>query len=361
MAQSQKGRTFDHTITAVENRPQIYVVSSSEKRTSQEEPATLGKTQPRTNGQNEGLSQSAPFFGHSIGKLLTAGGKTVEPLLPMDEKLESSLETIRQKLQTLQAGYLSKGRRLSKEEIKHQRFIEDRNAAQEMLFEDILGRHREFGTGLDADNLWDLHDLMKMEASHEVVCSSEQSIHELVECNLLSFLRKKAGENAWQQVEDFLDRFHITFPMSPSMEDRFEPVRNEETREETKRSARDEFLQTPTLQVAELILGNVPTWVYYYPQRDSYLWRLTVLQGVTAGLEGSLFVKYLSVWEENSTEIVDRIQKEFVGKIDEMRRRGEAAITLPDVLSVSKDLQRISTEEIPDRIWEYLNSKLDNR
>ncbi len=143
------------------------------------------------------------------------------------------------------------------------------------------------------------------------------------------------------------------------MEDPAEPLRNEKVREERKKSAQNEFLKMPAQQLAELILGNVPNWVYSYPQKDTYLWQLTVLQGVTAGLAANLLMNYLSIWEEHSTEILDRIQREFMGRIDEIRQQGESATDLPEVLSISKELQRISGEEIPDRIWEYLSSKLE--
>jgi hypothetical protein len=114
----------------------------------------------------------------------------------------------------------------------------------------------------------------------------------------------------------------------------------------------------PAQVLAELILGNVPNWVYSYPQKDTYLWKLTVLQGVAAGLETSSLMRYLSIWEENAPEILDHIQREFTAKIDDIRRRGESATALPDILSVSKELQQISREQIPDQVWKYLSSKV---
>ncbi len=243
--------------------------------------------------------------------------------------------------------------------MKHQRFIEERNASQEALFEEIVRYHHEFGTGLNPDDLWSLHDLMKMEASHEEACSLEESVHELLECDLLEFLRKKAAEGAWHQLDDYIVRFSVPFPMPPSMEDPAEHSRNEKVREERRRSAQDEFLKLPAEQVAELILGNVSKWVYSYPQRDTYLWQLTILQGVAAGLAANSLMRYLSVWEENSIEILDSIQKDFRDKIEELRHQGESAADIPEILSISKELQRISKEQIPDQIWRYFCSKLE--
>ena len=358
MEQKVKRHTFDRTTTVTDNRPQIYIVSRSERKEAFEGSGVLGTGRGDTAKRIEGTPQSAPFFGHHIGNLLAADRPMEQEFLPIDKKLESSLEMVRQKLQRTRGGFFPDGKKLSEEEIKHRRFIEERNAAQELLFEDVLDHHRNFGTGLDENDLWSLHDLLRMEGNHERVCASQESIHELVECNLLSFLRKKAGEQAWRQLEEYLNQFHILFPMPPSMEDRAKPARNEKIRDERKKSVRDEFLKTPALQVAELILGNVPGWVYSYPHKDTYLWQLIVLQGVAAALEANLLMRYLAVWEESCAEILGKMQQEFGDKIDQIRQRGESAVTLPDILSVSKDLERMSTEEVPERVWKYIRAKM---
>ncbi len=343
MDEKGKASLFSRKITMVNNRPHVYIISSSEG----------GET------SGEQTSASVSFFGHHIGKLLASDKLEAEEFGPVDKELASSLEAVRKKFQKIRAHYGSAENRISKEEVKHQHFIEERNRAQEALFDDIIRRHHEFATELTMEDLWSLHDLMVMEANHEATCSQEESVHELVECKLLSFFRRKAIAQAWQRLEGYLIQFQIPFPMSSSMEDPAEPLRNEKVREERKKSAQNEFLKMPAQQLAELILGNVPNWVYSYPQKDTYLWQLTVLQGVTAGLAANLLMNYLSIWEEHSTEILDRIQREFMGRIDEIRQQGESATDLPEVLSISKELQRISGEEIPDRIWEYLSSKLE--
>lgn len=61
-------------------------------------------------------------------------------------------------------------------------------------------------------------------------------------------------------------------------------ARHEKVKEEVKASKREDFLRMSADRMADLILGNVPNWVYSYPGRNSYLWDLTVLQGVAAGL-----------------------------------------------------------------------------
>ena len=70
-------------------------------------------------------------------------------------------------------------------------------------------------------------------------------------------------------------------------------------------------------------------------------------------------MKYLSVWEENSSDILNKIQQEFAEKIDDLRRRGQSTISLPEVLSISKELERISREQMPEEVWKYICSKLD--
>ncbi len=42
-------------------------------------------------------------------------------------------------------------------------------------------------------------------------------------------------------------------------------------KEAQKKSARADFLRLPIERLAELILGNVPVWVYSYPAKGGYL------------------------------------------------------------------------------------------
>jgi len=244
------------------------------------------------------------------------------------------------------------------EQLKHERFIEQRNSAQEALFGDIVRYHQEFGTGLSTEDLWSLHDSMKKVVDREVVESSEQPLHEHVEYHFIRFLRSKALEQAWQRLEEYVARFGIPFPISSSMKDPKDPLRNERVKEESKRLAKGDFLNMRARELSELILGNVPAWVYSYPAKDSYLWQLTVLRGIAAGLGADLLMKYLSLWEANSADILKKIEQEFKEKIGSLRRRGEAATDLAEVYSVSMELQRISREEIPHRIWEYVSQRL---
>jgi len=360
MERKENPHAFSRKITFVNKRPHIYIISSSEK---EEPPGGLeASTRAQAAGdvRHEQTGLRASFFGHHIGKLLAPETAVAEEFLSIDKEIESSLEAVRKKLMSVRPQRPLGSEKISKEEIKHQRFIEERNAAQEALFEEIIRYHHESGTGLNPDDLWSLHDLMKMEADHEAACSAEGSIHELVECDLLVFLRRKAAEQAWKQLEAYIERVRIPFPMPPSMEDPTEPARTERVREERKKSAEDDFLKLPAQQLAELVLGNVPNWVYSYPQKETYLWELTVLQGLAAGLAANLLMKYLSVWEENSARILKKIELQFTDKIDEMRQQGESAATLPEILSVSKGLQRISREQIPDQIWKYMCSKLES-
>jgi hypothetical protein len=119
-------------------------------------------------------------------------------------------------------------------------------------------------------------------------------------------------------------------------------------------------MKMPPRLLAELILGNVPNWVYSYPQKPSYLWELVILQGVAAALSANVLMKYLSVWEENSREILRGIEQEFLAKIDKVRDAGESASELPEILSISRELKRISREQIPEQIWKHILSKLES-
>ena len=360
--EQKKTYSFNRDIISVDNHPNIYISSFSEQKQHSDKAKTSAEECIKGETQEKETETIPSFFGHHIRKILDPTNIPLNKLSTIEEEIESSFDIVRKKLERTQFSQPSQDYKKSSitanEEIKHLHFIEERNSAQEALFEDILKCHREFGTGLTCDELFSLHDLMKMEAVHETECSLERSLHELVECGMLLFFRKKSCERAWQELEKYMALFNIPFPISSTMLDPAEPLHNEKIREEARKSAQDDFLNMPANRLTELILGNVPVWVYSYPTKETYLWQLTVLRGTAAGLAARYLMRYLSLWEENSSEILNKIQEEFMDEIQEIRHRSEAAADLSAAHSISTEIQRICRETIPERIWYYMNSKI---
>lgn len=360
MEQGKKGVSFKRRLVIEDGRPRLFIALPGEEEQPTEKPVSSREAPRAAKGgqRGEAKGEAALFFGHRIGKLLAPDEGAKEDFAALDRQLASAREAVRNKLQSAQAAKrIERGEAVEDEEERHRRFVMERNTAQEELFREVVRHHEKFRTGLDEARLWSLYDLMKREARHEEACSLGGDVKEIIECSLLAFLREKAAESAWQRLETYLVRFQIPFPSSTSMESPDDPVRNEKVKEEVKASKRQDFLGMRAELMADLILGNVPNWVYSYPGRNTYLWDLTVLQGVAAGLAADRLMTYLAAWEEHSEEVLDKIREKFTGRIQEVRRQGEAAAAIPEVLSVSREVQRISTEQIPEEIWRELSSR----
>jgi hypothetical protein len=359
MEKGKKGIPFSRQLVMEDGRPRLYISVPGEEGqpTGKPGPSRQASWHAKSEHLGESKREPAMFFGHHLGKLLVPEEEAKDDFVTLDRQLASTRDIVRDKLERTQASRrMERGDVVEDEEERQLRFVEERNAAQEELFRDLVRHHEKFETGMDEERLWSLFDLMKKEARHEKACSLGGDLKEVVECSLLAFLRQKAVESAWQALEECLVRFEIPFPSSTSMESPDDPVRNEKVKEEFKASKREDFLKMPADLMANLILGNVPIWVYSYPGRNTYLWNLTVLQGVAAGLAADRLMTYLTAWEEHSEEILDKIREKFTDRIQQVRRQGEAAVEIHEVLSVSREVQLISTEQIPEEIWKVLSS-----
>ena len=73
------------------------------------------------------------------------------------------------------------------------------------------------------------------------------------------------------------------------------------------------------------------------------------------------FLNYLGFWERNSSLLMKKIEGRFTDKIRAIRERGKDATDLTEVYSVSRELQRISKEEIPGYIWSEMSRELNSR
>jgi len=350
MERQHKLRRFIPTIVTVDDLPQIFIEPTAGSGSSPDEV-------PGTEGGSIRTEEYPSVFGHRISEILDMAPIETKEFVSIDRELDSSFEVVQKKLRRSSVSRFETRDRMAQEEVKHKRFIEERNKAHEQLFEDIVQYHERFDTGITEEDLWTLHDFMKGEAAREQEHSTESPLHEHVEYNSLNFFRQKASEEAWTQMEAYMERFEIEFPVPSSLVDHSDPGRIQKVREERKKMARGEFIVTPSPMLAELILGNIPMWVYSYPAKGTYLWELTVLQGIAAALAAKRFMRYLVFWEEHSEEVLTHIQKEFVERIKALRREGEEA-DLTGAFSVSMKLQSISREEIPDSIWKYITLKL---
>jgi hypothetical protein len=68
-------------------------------------------------------------------------------------------------------------------------------------------------------------------------------------------------------------------------------------------------------------------------------------------------MNYLAVWEEEGGEILKEVEAGVLDQIDTIRKQSESASEVPEILSISKDIQRISREQIPDQIWRKICAK----
>ena len=104
MEEKEKKQPIDKRIVGIDDRPHIYITPFLEKR---ESPGKGGTRPP------------ASFFGHHIGKLLDPEKAEAEEFISIDKELESSLETVRRKLQMIRPPSPYGESRVSEEEIKH--------------------------------------------------------------------------------------------------------------------------------------------------------------------------------------------------------------------------------------------------
>lgn len=358
MVESQKPRGFQRSIVSVDDQPRIYITPlTAELAPAEEKP-------PSQDPRSEHAEHGQSFFGDRIETLLFSRPEEqkveeqARPLPSLEKALEAGLQTVEKKLERSHQAQRLRQSVLATEKAKHERFIQERNQAQETLFSEVIRLHSRFGTGLDEKALWTLHDFMVKLCKHEIFCSSEDALHQHLESNVLHFLRRKALETAWDRIEEVMERFNMPFPISSTVGGR-DPAHNEQIAREARRTAKETFMKLAPDQLAELVLGNVPVWVYAYPAQESYLWRLTALQSVAAGIAADFFMQALALWEKESPGILKGIEHEFLQRVDTLRRKGESATDLREIHEISVALRRISTEEIPEHIWKSLKPHLE--
>jgi hypothetical protein len=140
---------FVRKMTVTNDHPHIYIASFSQDEGVADQPA--GPSPGKEPGDTRPLPR-ASFLGYHIGKLLAPDKATEEEFLIIDKEIQSSEEVVRKKLEQARPDRTKK-EWIVKEEEKHLRYIEERNLAQEEMFQDILQCHIQFKTGLNSSDL----------------------------------------------------------------------------------------------------------------------------------------------------------------------------------------------------------------
>ena len=156
MKKGTKEASFRRQLIIEDGRPRLYISTDGEKGQPPEDSDSSRERAESVKKEHRGEPKHEPqmFFGNRIGKLLVPHEGAREDFGALDRQLASTREAVREKLERAQASIRSeRGEVVEDEEERHRRFMEERNAAQEDLFRDVVRHHEKFETGIDEQEL----------------------------------------------------------------------------------------------------------------------------------------------------------------------------------------------------------------
>lgn len=234
----------------------------------------------------------------------------------------------------------------------------DREANRSALRREILDLHARLGTGLEAEGLGRLRRAL---AAHAAPASlpAGASVSERIDWQVLRHLYHRAGERAWDRLQELRDRSGVAWPTPPDLALGRTEDEHRSAVEQSLADARLAFLLCPARATADQMEGWVAVWSHYYPPPGSPLWRETALAGVGGALRAVQFLAVLEAWLWRSPALEERVRL----LLEERVRIVLALVAQPrpsaaEAARVAGSVDRLLGADLPAAVWEEVADRL---
>jgi hypothetical protein len=225
--------------------------------------------------------------------------------------------------------------------------------------EDIEQMHVRLRTGLRRA---DLNDIIAFLKGLDAFAGAGRDSHALlprVRHGITQRLRAEAGAMALDRLHVRLKRQGLRWPDPP----RYQP---HATREDIELSrlrrmsdVRVAFVAYRLERIADRAQGVVWGWGGDYPDRESVLWRESVLVGVAAALCGQLLQHFLELLRQDGDLLLARIEESVGERLPTLRALLDSgAFLVPEAQQVISRSLRVLDEGIPEVAWQLVYARL---
>jgi len=232
-------------------------------------------------------------------------------------------------------------------------------AAHEAIRKDIDGAHARLRSGLENE---DLDALSRYISDLALQIETGKGSHELLpraRFAIVEKLRLEAGELAVARLVDLLQQAKQPWPDPIPYRPGASPEEIERSRRRRLAETRENFLAQSLERTAERMLGIVKTWGPDYPDPGSPLWEETVLEGVAAGIRGSLVKECVECMQEHREEVLARSEASIGKELEALHKALKGGVNSLEQanFAVASSLRTLD-EVIPPMVWEYIQSQL---
>ena len=286
-----------------------------------------------------------------------------EQQLPFLERIEHELQIIadRAEAASTRASLPSRsaaGSPMRPRTDSRELLCEEREESRRAMERHIVRLHRQLGTGITPQRMVALGRVL---TAHGLSCAtgSGPSFRDRIEIKVPELLYGRAGDAAWNRLQDLLAQTGLAWPAPDGLSARNPTEELERQRELHIEDVRASFVGTPPRAAAALIHGTVEAWKYAYPRRKSYLWLQTALRGVAAALRAEAFASAVEIWLWRSPELEREILGSVSAQLADAERILETGIhTIGEAADVVARVDEVCARIIPEIVWSHASRSL---
>lgn len=245
------------------------------------------------------------------------------------------------------------------EAVKRLREIQKAEAAQEearkmeelhaQMRKDILAACAELQTGIDLAELDRLTAATEAYKAELMPALQEKGARGDMFRAVIGRILQETGAMAWARLSELLEKAGQKWPDPDGLTPGMSEAECQSAREKLQADIKEDFIFGKAR--IELLHGAVPVWRAAYPDRDTGLWRRTVLRGVGAAIRARLLDQVLGDMKGRESEIKQLVAEMVAVPLQDIRAALERGVSVQEASVLLEETQEVCRHQATEKIW----------
>ncbi|MCE7870447.1 hypothetical protein DYH09_08740 [bacterium CPR1] len=214
---------------------------------------------------------------------------------------------------------------------------------------DILAACAELKAGIDQAELDRLTTSMEAYKTSLMPALQERGARGDMFRAVIGRILHETGTMAWARLGDLLEKAGQKWPDPDGLTPGMSEAECQSAREKLQADIKEDFIFGKAR--LELLRGSVPVWRAAYPDRDSGLWRRTVLRGVGVAIRSRLLELVLSDMKSREKEIQQMVADMVAVPLQDIRAALERGVNLQEASVLLEETQEVCRQQATEKIW----------
>lgn len=239
-------------------------------------------------------------------------------------------------------------RELKAQEAAHEE-ARKMGALHQQMRKDMLTTAAELKAGIDEAELDRLTKSIEKYKTELMPALQEKGVRGDMFRAVIGRFLLETGKMSWERLNRLLEAAGQKWPDPEGLTPGMSEAESQGARDRLQADIQEDFIRGKAR--LELLEGSVPVWRSAYPDRDSALWRRTVLRGVGVMLRARLLDQILTDLYKRQDEVKAIAAEEAQAPLNHIRDAMARGVDLAEATALLEEAQAGCCKKVTEKVW----------